>query len=72
MLLCSQTGVEKLGSLIRQGGWSEQAGSLTVWPAAADRKQFEECLPHFNALRSVEQSFYAKDVQLSEQLLQCA
>jgi hypothetical protein len=71
---CSQTGVDKLALLIKQGVWSEEAGALTVWPAAADWKQFEECLPHFLSTRVVEQSFYSKDMGAGEQCiwLQCA
>jgi hypothetical protein len=66
MFSCSQVGVEKLGKLIQQNGWTEEAGSLTVWPAAADRRKFEECLPHFLSSRAMEASFYANEVQPSE------
>jgi hypothetical protein len=72
MLECSSTGVDKLAKLIKQNGWTEEAGSLTVWPAAADRKKFEECLPHFLSTRALEQSFYSKDVGPSEFLFRCA
>jgi hypothetical protein len=72
MFSCSQTGVDKLAKLIKQNGWTEEAGALTVWPAAADRKKFEDCLPHFLASRVVEQSYYSKEQTPSELLLQCA
>jgi hypothetical protein len=71
MFKCSSSGVDKLANLIKQNGWTEEAGSLTVWPAAADRKKFEECLPHFLSTRTLEQSFYTKDIVPSEYLLQC-
>jgi hypothetical protein len=72
MFSCSQTGVDKLAKMIQQNGWSEEAGALLVWPAASDRRKFEECLPHFMSTRTLEESFYSKSVEPSEILIPCA
>jgi hypothetical protein len=50
--------VQRLARLIKEGGWSDNAGSLMVTPAAKDKKQFAECLVHYNAMHSVHQELY--------------
>jgi hypothetical protein len=57
--LASQSGVERLARLIKEGGWSDNAGSLMVRPAASDKKQFADCLWHFNAMHAVQKQLYS-------------
>jgi hypothetical protein len=61
--LNSQTGVHRLGRLIREGGWRDSAGSLIVTPAAEDKKQFADCIEHFNAMQQLSKQIYSMDTE---------
>jgi hypothetical protein len=44
--------------LIRENGWSNACGSITVFPYVEDYVQFNECLPHFKAIMAESDDLY--------------
>jgi peptidase E len=58
--------VDKICLLVKEYGWSDEAGSLIVCPTAACQKTFDECLPHFMAMQLVQQQIYKTDQAAGE------
>jgi hypothetical protein len=50
------SGVDKLKRLIKENGWSDASGALSVFPFDEDLPLFKECVPHFLAIQAQEGS----------------
>jgi hypothetical protein len=45
---CSDRGVNRIVRVLKAQGWRREAGDFTVFPTAADFRQFQDALPHLH------------------------